>query len=59
LRGAETLTGFIVRVSGGDVGAGTIEYRSIFALGLVLFLVTLLLNTLSRRLLTRYGSTRW
>jgi phosphate transport system permease protein len=59
LRGAETLTGFVVRVSGGDVGAGTIEYRSIFALGLVLFLVTLLLNALSRRLLRKYRSIRW
>jgi phosphate transport system permease protein len=59
LRGAETLTGFIVRVSGGDVGAGTIEYRSIFALGLVLFLVTLLLNAICRRLLTKYRGIRW
>jgi phosphate transport system permease protein len=45
---AETITGYIVRISRGDVSYGTPDYQSIFALGLVLFLVTLALNILSR-----------
>src|SRR6185503_17550609 len=39
--GAETLTGHIVRISGGDLSYDSIDYNSIFALGLFLFIVTL------------------
>ena len=52
--GAETLTGYIVRISGGDISYNSVDYNSIFALGLVLFLITLLLNTVSRRIVERY-----
>ena len=51
--GAETLTGYIVRISGGDISYNSVDYNSIFALGLVLFLITLLLNTVSRRIVER------
>jgi phosphate transport system permease protein len=51
---AETITGYIVRISGGDVGYNTVDYNSIFALGLVLFLITLLLNTISRKIVDRF-----
>jgi phosphate transport system permease protein len=51
---AETLTGYIVRISGGDVGYDTMDYNSIFALGLVLFLTTLLLNVISRKIVKRF-----
>lgn len=54
LRAAETMTGYIARISGGDVGYDTPDYNSIFAIGLVLFLVTLGLNILSRKLSARY-----
>lgn len=40
----ETLTAYIVQVSLGDVPHGTIEYKTIFAAGIVLFLMTLILN---------------
>ncbi|NMB53180.1 MAG: phosphate ABC transporter permease subunit PstC [Leptolinea sp.] len=53
-KAAETMTGYIARISGGDVGYDTPDYNSIFAIGLVLFLVTLGLNILSRRLSARY-----
>lgn len=52
--GAETLTGYIVRISGGDVSYNTVDYNSIFALGLVLFLITLVLNVVSRRIVQKY-----
>ncbi len=51
---AETLTGYIVRISGGDISYNTTDYNSIFALGLILFLITLGLNFISRRIVERY-----
>jgi phosphate transport system permease protein len=53
-RAAETITGHIVRISGGDIGYDTIDYNSIFALGLLLFLITLTLNMISRRIVKKY-----
>lgn len=51
---AETMTGYIARISGGDVSYDTPDYNSIFAIGLLLFTVTLALNILSRRLVARF-----
>jgi phosphate transport system permease protein len=51
---AETMTGHIVRISGGDLSYDSIDYNSIFAIGLVLFLITLTLNVISRRIVQRY-----
>jgi phosphate transport system permease protein len=45
--GAETMTGHIVRISGGDISYGSIDYTSIFAIGLMLFVMTLVLNIIS------------
>jgi phosphate transport system permease protein len=42
----QTLTAYIVGVSLGDVPHGTIEYKTIFAAGMTLFLMTLFLNIL-------------
>ena len=51
---AETITGYIVRISGGDVSYDTIDYNSIFALALALFLITMILNIISRRISARF-----
>lgn len=51
---AETMTGHIVRISGGDLSYNSIDYNSIFAIGLLLFLMTLSLNILSRRFVARF-----
>ncbi len=51
---AETLTGYIVRISGGDISYNTVDYNSIFALGLLLFFITLILNIISRKLVKRF-----
>jgi phosphate transport system permease protein len=51
---AETMTGHIVRISGGDLSYDSIDYNSIFAIGLVLFLITLSLNIISRRIVRRF-----
>lgn len=53
-RAAETMTGHIVRISGGDLSYDSIDYNSIFAIGLMLFLTTLTLNVISRRVVERF-----
>jgi phosphate transport system permease protein len=52
--GAETITGHIVRISGGDLSYDSIDYNSIFALGLFLFLITLALNIISQAIVRRF-----
>jgi len=42
----QTLTAYIVGISLGDVPHGTLEYKTIFAAGITLFLMTLFLNIL-------------
>jgi len=51
---AETMTGHIVRISGGDISYDSIDYNSIFAIGLVLFFITLILNIISQRVVRRF-----
>jgi phosphate transport system permease protein len=51
---AETMTGHMVRISGGDLSYESVEYYSIFAIGLLLFAMTLGLNLIARRIVTKY-----
>jgi phosphate transport system permease protein len=50
----ETMTAYIVQVSLGDTPQGTLEYRTIFAVGMLLFVGTLLLNLVSAWLRERF-----
>jgi len=50
----ETITAYIVQVSLGDVEHGSIEYKTIFAAGITLFVFTFLLNNLSFWLKKKY-----
>jgi phosphate transport system permease protein len=50
----ETMTAYIVQVSLGDTPTGTLEYRTIFAVAMMLFLSTLGLNLFSQWLRERY-----
>ncbi len=52
--GAETMTGHIVRISSGDISYNSIDYNSLFAIGLVLFVMTLVLNMISRSVTARF-----
>ncbi len=52
--GAETMTGYIARISGGDLSYDTPDYNSIFAIGLLLFVITLGLNIISRTISRRF-----
>lgn len=53
-KGAETMTGHIVRISGGDLSYDSIDYNSLFAIGILLFLITLVLNMISQRIVRRF-----
>lgn len=50
----ETMTAYIVQVSLGDTPQGTLEYRTIFAVGMLLFAMTLVLNLASGWLRRRF-----
>jgi phosphate transport system permease protein len=50
----ETMTAYIVQVSLGDTPQGTLEYRTIFAVGMLLFLMTFGLNLVSTWLRDRF-----
>lgn len=54
LESAETMTGYMVRISGGDLSYDSVDYQSIFAIGLVVFLMTLVLNVISQRIVRRF-----
>ena len=53
-KAAETMTGHIVRISGGDISYDSIDYNSIFAIGLLLFFMTLGLNIISQQIVRRF-----
>lgn len=53
-QGAQTMTGYIAITASGDLSYNSIDYNSIFAIGLTLFVITLGLNSLSRRIVKRY-----
>ena len=57
LASIQTMTAYIVQVSLGDTPQGTIEYQTIFAVGALLFLITLGMNLLGQRILHRFQET--
>lgn len=54
LQSIHTMTGYIVQVSLGDTPHGSIEYQAIFAVGLLLFAITFVLNLFSQKLVRRF-----
>lgn len=50
----QTMTAYIVQVSLGDTPHGTVEYGSIFAVGMTLFVITFLLNILAQYVARRF-----
>ena len=53
-KAAETMTGHIVRISGGDLSYDSLDYDSLFAIGLMLFVITFVLNLMSRWIVRRF-----
>lgn len=54
LQSVQTMTSFIVQASQGDNPHGTTGYYSLFAVGLLLFLITLVLNIISHKIVEKY-----
>ncbi len=54
LEGMQTMTSYIAAAGAGDLATGTIEYKSIFAVALLLFVITFAMNMISIRLVRRY-----
>lgn len=54
LTSIQTMTGYMVQVSLGDTPPGTVEYRTIFAVGITLFAMTLVINMVASRVLTKF-----
>lgn len=53
LASIQTMTGFMVNLSLGDIQQGTIEYKTLFAVGAMLFLMTLVMNLVAKGILHR------
>jgi phosphate ABC transporter permease protein PstC len=52
--GMQTMTGFMAQTAGGENPVGSIEYNNLFAVGMLLFAITLVLNLLSIRFVRRF-----
>ncbi len=51
---AQTMTAFIAATGTGDVPTGSIEYKTIFAVALTLFVITFAMNMFSIRLVRKF-----
>nr|WP_028594253.1 phosphate ABC transporter permease subunit PstC [Paenibacillus assamensis] len=54
LESIQTMTAYIVQVSMGDIPHGSVEYGTIFAVGMTLFVITLVLNMLAQYVSKRF-----
>ena len=54
LESVQTMTGYIVQISMGDVPFGTLEHKTLYAVATLLFVITFSLNVISRRIVKRY-----
>ena len=54
LESIQTMTGYISQISLGEVPFGSLEYKTIFAVGLTLFLLTLAINIIGQYIAKRY-----
>ncbi|HMI80509.1 MAG TPA: phosphate ABC transporter permease subunit PstC [Solirubrobacterales bacterium] len=50
----QVMTSYIATTATGDIATGSIDYKSVFAVGAVLFVMTLIMNVVSIRLVHRY-----
>ncbi len=55
LESIQTMTGYIAQISMGDVPYGSLEHKTLYAVGTLLFLITFSLNVFSRRIVKKFG----
>lgn len=54
LNSIQTMTGFMVNISLGDIQQGTVEYKTVFAVASLLFAITFVMNIAARAIVNRY-----
>lgn len=54
MEGMQTMTGFMATTAGGENPVGSVEYNNLFAVGMLLFLITLVINAISIALVRRF-----
>ncbi len=54
LQSVQTMTGYMLQVGLGDAGRGSVQYTSLFAVGLTLFLLTMVFNIAANALVRRF-----
>lgn len=54
LEGIQTMTAYIVQTSKGDINYGSLQYYSIFAVGVTLFAMTMVMNLIAQRLVRKF-----
>lgn len=54
LHSIQTMTGFMVNLALGDIQQGTLEFKTIFAVGALLFTMTLLMNLIARAIVKKF-----
>jgi phosphate transport system permease protein len=55
LESVQALTAYILQAGQGNILAGTLDYRTLFAVGMMLFLITMAMNSVSQWVLSRSG----
>ena len=50
----QTMTAFIAQAGQGDIPVGSLDYKTIFAVGALLFVITFVLNAISIRLVRKF-----
>lgn len=58
LESIQTMTGFMVNISMGDIQQGSIEFKTVFAVGSLLFLMTMGMNMLARKVIHSFKEAR-
>ena len=53
-QGAQTMTGYIAQAATGENAPGSLAFNTLYAVGLTLFVLTLLINMISIRLVRRF-----
>ena len=49
-----TMTSYIASIAKGDIATGSVQYKTVFAVGMLLFVITLILNAISIRFVRKY-----
>lgn len=49
----QTMTGFMVNMALGDIQQGSIKFKTVFVVGMVLFIITLIMNLIAKKIIAR------